>query len=54
VHHDDDEEPDSERHPSLSNAWGTASAQTRNPAIPPMSRRRDAVVTGGTWLVSHT
>ena len=40
--------------PSLPNSCGTASAHTRNPAIPAISSRRDAVVTGGTWLVSHT
>ena len=40
--------------PSVPNACGTASAQTRNPAIPAISSRRDAVVTGGTWFVSHT
>ena len=40
--------------PSVPNACGTASAQTRKPAIPAISSRRDAVVTGGTWLVSQT
>ena len=38
----------------MSKACGTARAQTRNPAIPAISSRREAVVTGGTWLVSHT
>ena len=37
---------------SLSNACGTASA--RKGTHPGDQQQRDAAVTGGTWLVSHT